>query len=95
MTQHPDENGERRADMPTFGSWVLKYLEGAALMRKGGPARNANLLRPALQLWKDRRLDTITRVDCEQMLMGMMVGGDAFATVCLRCATDQEVLARR
>ena len=76
--------------MPTFGSWVLKYLEGAALMRKGRPARHAALLRPALELWEDRRLDTIKRVDCEQMLMWMMGRGDAFATVCLRCATHQE-----
>jgi integrase len=86
MAQPLDTTRERRADMPTFGSWVVKYLEGPAKMRKGASERDPSLLRPAVQAWGHRRLDRIKRSDCEGLLQSMVRFNVAFGTAWLRCS---------
>jgi len=77
--------------MPTFGSWVLTYLDRAARTRNGAVERDVALLRPAVQAFGGRRLDRVTRRDCEGMLIGMVAVGDAFGTMWLRCVTARKV----
>jgi integrase len=81
--------GEPQQEMPTFGAWVLKYLQKEAKLRKGAVERDPPLLKPALRVWKDRPLDTIKPSDCASLLVDMQAASGSAGTVWLRCIRTQ------
>jgi integrase len=84
---------DKKVAMPTFGAWVIDYLETRAADLKGAVKRDPGLLRPAMKAlyrggpktWSDTPLDSIKRSDCERLLVQMNARGETFGTVWLRC----------